>query len=671
MTRFSKILIANRGEIAARIIRTARRMGISTVAVFSEEEAEALHVRMADQAFLLNGSSLAQTYLDAERIISLAKKSGAEAIHPGYGFLSENELFAEACERAGIIFVGPLSNTIALMGNKTRARESAQKAGLPVIKGYTGKTGELLAAGREMKFPVLIKAAAGGGGKGMRIVKAPEGLGEALEATSREAKAWFGNDQVYIEQYIENPRHIEVQVLGDNHGNIIHLFERECSVQRRYQKIIEESPSPFVTNDMRKAITAAAVKLAGKINYRNAGTIEFLADPDGNFYFLEMNTRIQVEHPVTEEITGIDIVGEQLHVAAGHPLRHKQEDVKISGHAIECRIYAEDPSAGFIPSPGQMTCYAEPRGEGVRVDSAFDNEAMVSGNYDPMISKLISAGTSREEAVARMVDALKNYGIQGVRTNIGFLIGILHSEDFRASRVSTTWCEQNVPGIIAEEEKIKESCQWQVPAIASLLSSLRRKTGKNHVWDRAGYWRQGKTLRFCFEGEIIESEIKSLTDGHFDLAINNERIGGRYYSEGKAIKIEYNGTFHTVFISENNEGQYRITCGGSGYFFRRFDFLKRKEMVSPGEINEAAGPGTIYSPMPGRVIKICRQKGERISKGDVLIIVESMKMENSIKASSDGIIADIVVNEGDMTDGSEPLVIINPLNDNEKNKLSG
>ncbi len=657
MTVFHKILIANRGEIAARITRSAKKMGIRTVAIYATGEQDSLHVHTASEAYELQGASLTETYLDTEKIIAIARQAGVTAIHPGYGFLSENENFAVACEKAGITFIGPGSQAIALMGNKTRAREAAVEAGLPVIKGYTGTTGELLSTNSELEFPVLVKAATGGGGKGMRIVRSPGELKEAIGATSREAKAYFGDGTVYIEQYIESPRHIEVQVLGDNYGNTIHLFERECSIQRRYQKIVEEAPSPSVTPAMRKKMGEAAVNLAKAIGYRNAGTVEFLADTEGNFYFLEMNTRIQVEHPVTEMVTGIDIVEEQIMISAGQRLRYTQEQLKLRGHAIECRIYSEDPGAGFIPSPGRMSCYHEPSGEGVRVDSAFDSEGEVSDRYDPMISKLITYGSNREEARLKMIEALGNYGIQGVRTNISFLASLMHNNDFIRGKFSTGWCDENTAAVVQAEEKVKSMNDWRIPAIAALLASLKRKAGRNNLWDGLGYWRADKILEFCFEGEIASTTVSHLSERSFMLVLENRETKGTYRYTGKKLTIGYGNEEHNVFISENDEGHFRITYRAFRYFFRRFDFLKKKDWITPGQTEPAAGTGAIYSPMPGRVIKIGRKAGESFKKGDVLVIVESMKMENSIQAPADGIVESMEIKEGELIDGSLPLVL--------------
>ncbi len=657
MQLFPKILIANRGEIAVRIIRTAGKMGITTVAVYAAGERDTLHVRMADEARELKGSSLAETYLNADQIISIARETGSPAIHPGYGFMSENENFAEACEKAGIIFIGPRSETIALMGNKTLARESAINAGLPVVEGYTGTVNELLLKGAGMKFPVLVKAAAGGGGKGMRIVHSKENLQDAIEATRREAEAYFGNGMVFLEQYIDSPRHIEVQLLADNHGNVIHLFERECSIQRRYQKIVEESPSPSVNDKMRKDLGDAALKLARAINYRNAGTIEFLADRHGNFYFLEMNTRIQVEHPATEFITNTDIVEEQIHIAAGHKLRIDLRDKGIDGHAIECRIYAEDPAAGFIPHPGKMTCYHQPEGKGVRVDSAYDHEDEVSGNYDPLISKLITHGKNREDAREKMVLALGNYGIHGIKTNISFLQSLMHNDDFKTASFSTTWCEENAGRIIEAENMIKSMNPWQVPAIGAIIASLERKTGRNLLWDNLGYWREEKKLRFCFEGEIVDATIIMVSGNDYQLILSGEEFTGKYNFENKRMKLEFKNEYYIVFISVNSEGQFRVTCRGFDYFFRRFDFLKKKEIFLPSKDETLSGSGAIYSPMPGRIVKVNESAGSVVKKGDTLLIIESMKMENSIKAPEDGIIESISVKEGELIDGSLPLIL--------------
>jgi acetyl-CoA carboxylase biotin carboxylase subunit len=432
---FKKILIANRGEIALRIIRTCKELGIKTVAVYSEADRYSLHVKFADEAVCIGPGPSKESYLNIPRIIAAAEITNAEAIHPGYGFLAENAMFAEICESSGIKFIGPTPDAIEAMGDKALAKETMRKAGVPVIPGSDGVVETLEQAqeiANEIGYPIMLKAAAGGGGKGMRMVRNDEELENAWQTARAEAEAAFGNPAVYIEKFIEKPRHIEIQILADEHGNVIHLGERDCSIQRRHQKLIEESPSPIVTPELREAMGQAAVKGAKSVKYRNAGTIEFLVDKDGNFYFMEMNTRIQVEHPVTEMVYGIDIVREQIRIASGEKLGIKQKQIKPNGHAIECRINAEDPFNGFRPSPGKITALHFPGGFGVRVDSHIYQEYVVPPYYDSMIAKLIVHAKNRDEAIARMLRALDEFVIEGVHTTIPFHIKILNSPQFRS-----------------------------------------------------------------------------------------------------------------------------------------------------------------------------------------------------------------------------------------------
>jgi acetyl-CoA carboxylase biotin carboxylase subunit len=432
---FKKILIANRGEIALRIIRTCKELGIKTVAVYSEADRYSLHVRFADKAVCIGPGPSKESYLNIPRIIAAAEITNAEAIHPGYGFLAENAMFAEICESSGIKFIGPTPDAIEAMGDKALAKETMRKAGVPVIPGSDGVVETLEQAreiANEIGYPIMLKAAAGGGGKGMRMVKNDEELENAWQTARAEAEAAFGNPAVYIEKFIEKPRHIEIQILADEHGNVIHLGERDCSIQRRHQKLIEESPSPIVTPELREAMGQAAVKGAKSVKYRNAGTIEFLVDKDGNFYFMEMNTRIQVEHPVTEMVYGIDIVREQIRIASGEKLGIKQKQIKPNGHAIECRINAEDPFNGFRPSPGKITALHFPGGFGVRVDSHIYQEYVVPPYYDSMIAKLIVHAKNRDEAIARMLRALDEFVIEGIHSTIPFHIKILNSPQFRS-----------------------------------------------------------------------------------------------------------------------------------------------------------------------------------------------------------------------------------------------
>jgi acetyl-CoA carboxylase biotin carboxylase subunit len=442
---FRKVLIANRGEIAVRVIRACRELGISPVAVYSQADRHALHVQMADEAYLIGPPPATESYLVIERLIEAALAAEAEAIHPGYGFLAENADFARACEQQGLVFIGPPSDAIALMGDKTAARRAMQTAGVPVVPGidrFLQDDEEAQRVIAAMGYPVMIKAALGGGGKGMRLVRDQRELAEALRAARSEARSSFGDPAIYLEKYIANPRHVEIQVLADAHGRIIHLGERECSLQRRHQKVVEEAPSPMMTAELRARMGQAAVRAAQAANYRNAGTVEFLVDADGHFYFLEMNTRLQVEHPVTEMVTGLDLVQAQLRIAAGEPLPWRQEDIALRGAAIECRIYAEDPAYNFRPSPGRITALQAPAGPWVRDERGVFAGGEVSPYYDPMISKLVVWGASRPEAIARMRRALDEYVIAGIRTTIPFHRWLMDDEEFRAGRLDTGFIER-------------------------------------------------------------------------------------------------------------------------------------------------------------------------------------------------------------------------------------
>jgi acetyl-CoA carboxylase, biotin carboxylase subunit len=465
---FKKVLVANRGEIAVRIIRACREVGIETVAVFSEADRQALHVRYADEAYLLGPAQSRESYLRGDKIIEIARKSGADAIHPGYGFLAEREDFAETCIEAGIKFIGPKPSSIAAMGDKMTARETVRKAGVPVVPG-TEDVGnlsneELLAIAPKIGFPLLIKATAGGGGKGMREVTSLEEMPGLLNSARREAESAFGDGNVYLEKLVTGARHIEIQILADGHGNVLHLNERECSIQRRHQKLVEEAPSPFLDDELRQKMGAVAVKAAQAVDYVNAGTIEFLVDKDKNFFFLEMNTRLQVEHPVTEMITGIDIVKEQIRIARGRPTQYRQEDIKINGAAIECRINAEDPYNNFMPSTGKITHSLLPTGPGVRVDTGVYPGFEISPYYDPMISKLIVWGETRAQAILRMRRALEEYRIVGVRTNIPFHQTLMDSHRFMGGQYDTRFVEERFS---FQDEPDDKTAQ-----IAAVLASL-------------------------------------------------------------------------------------------------------------------------------------------------------------------------------------------------------
>lgn len=498
---FRKILVANRGEIAVRVIRACREMGIASVAVYSEADADSLHVRSADEAAPIGPPPAVESYLDMDRIIAAARQTGAAAIHPGYGFLAENAGFARRCETEGLVFIGPRSDALELVGDKVRARQAMEKAGVPVIPGCNAVQGaaeEYEAAARKLGYPVMVKASAGGGGKGMRIARNAEDLGPAVEAGRREARSAFGDDSVYLEKYIEDPRHIEFQVLADNRGRTVHLFERECSIQRRHQKILEETPSSALTPELRKTMGETAVKAMRAANYNNAGTVEFLLDADGRFYFLEVNARLQVEHPVTELTAGVDLVQRQIRIAAGEDLGLNQEELSQRGHAIECRIYAEDPKNGFLPSSGRIELLREPAGPGIRLDSGIYEGWDVPVYYDPILAKLIVWAEDRDTAARRMAAALEDYAILGIQTTIGFLRDVVGHAEYRAGRTTTSFIARNFEswGRESEGDENRSVALAAAAFEASRAAGRSREMGRPAArlaspWTALGRWRIG------------------------------------------------------------------------------------------------------------------------------------------------------------------------------------
>ena len=491
MTSFRKVLIANRGEIAVRIARACRELGITSVAVFSEADRTALHVRACDEAWPIGPAPSRESYLRIDRVLEAAARAGVDAVHPGYGFLAENASFARACEEGGLVFIGPRSETIALMGEKTSARRMATEAGVPVVPGMleaVDELGALAEAAERIGFPVMLKAAAGGGGKGLRLVAGPGGLAAAGERARSEALSAFGDGRLYVEKALERPRHIEIQVLADHHGHVVHLFERECSIQRRHQKVIEESPSPFVTAELRERMGALAVALARKAGYRNAGTLEFLVDAERRPYFLEMNTRLQVEHPVTEMVTGLDLVKLQIAVAQGEALPFAQADLAQRGHALECRVYAEDAGRGFLPSPGRIVSLRAPAGPGIRDDSGVYEGAEVSVHYDPLVSKLVAWGQDRAEAISRMRRALSEYTLLGITTTLPFFERVMRDPHFLAGDFDTGFVDRLPPQAPAADEG-----PWEVAVVAAAVSAFReRQAAQRQPSSPAGFsaWRR-------------------------------------------------------------------------------------------------------------------------------------------------------------------------------------
>lgn len=598
---FDSLLIANRGEIACRIIRTAREMGLRTIAVYSEADARALHVRMADEAILIGPAPARESYLDAARLLDAARESGAEAIHPGYGFLSENAEFAESVIAAGLIWVGPNPDSIRAMGLKDAAKARMIAAGVPVTPGYLGEDqspDRLAAEADAVGYPVLIKAVAGGGGKGMRRVDDPAAFAEALASCRREAAASFGDDRVLIEKYILSPRHIEVQVFGDRHGQVVHLFERDCSLQRRHQKVIEEAPAPGMDDATRDAVCGAAVRAAQAVDYVGAGTIEFIADASEGLradrvWFMEMNTRLQVEHPVTEAITGVDLVEWQLRVAAGEPLPMAQADLALHGHAIEARLYAEDPAKGFLPAIGTLEVFDLDDDPAIRIDTGVEEGAEITPWYDPMIAKVIAHGDTREAAREALADALDEAVIWPVRTNAGFLVEALDHPDFARGRVDT--------GLIAREgEALMPPTEPSEEALAEAAAAL---IGQD-----------------------------ALSGFRLNAA---PRRSARFLLDGRAITVDF---AHAGDVPPSPTDAVLISEGGQSWSFTRW----RADGLAAG----GAGDGAILSPMPGRIIAVAVTEGQAVNAGQPLVTLEAMKMEHVLTAPFDGVVADLKAETG-------------------------
>lgn len=662
MKLFSKILIANRGEIAVRVMRAVQELGIRAVAIYSEADSGALHVRMADEAYCLGGNDLAETYLNIPKIAGIAKKCGAEAIHPGYGFLSENAAFVNACDEAGIVFIGPNARAMKLMGNKIESREALKDSGIPMTAGITGDVETLLRRAGEIPLPIMIKAAAGGGGKGMRIVNDTSKLAELLESTSREAKSYFGDGTIFIEKYIEDPRHIEIQVLGDNYGNVIHLFERECSIQRRHQKIIEESPSPTLTPEIRAKMGETAVTIAKTIGYNNAGTVEFLVDKDLKFYFLEMNTRVQVEHPVTEMVTGIDIVKEQIHIAAGKKLEIAQDSIEQNGHAIECRIYAEDPANNFLPSPGKMTYYLEPEGEGIRLDTGIMEATVIQSFYDPLICKLITWDNDREAAREKMIHALEDFIIHGIRTNIGYLRHLLKNQEYIENKISTRYCDEHTGNLVGEMLSEKQAIPSYLAGLAYYLHDFNCKPaeqeGHHDIWNHISYWRDLMEFEGMVEDKPFRFSVNRIKNDVYYLSEdgNTHEAQIRFCGEGY-LEMVLDEHQYEFYVSNDDEGNGYVSYKGNIFKVNRTDVLTGSQAIL-GSMDHSGGKhdGKIISPMPGKVIKINVGKGEEVKRGQTLMIVEAMKMENYIVAPSDGLVEEINVKVGDMVNSNTKLI---------------
>ena len=638
---FSKILIANRGEIACRVIKTARRLGIRTVAVYSEADANARHVRLADEAVLLGPAAARESYLVAEKILDAARRTGAQAIHPGYGFLSENADFAEACAAAGVVFIGPPASAIRAMGSKSAAKALMEKAAVPLTPGYHGDNQEpefLKQQADAIGYPVLIKAAAGGGGKGMRLVDKGEDFIAALASCQREARSSFGNDQVLVEKYITRPRHIEIQVFGDSQGNCVYLFERDCSVQRRHQKVLEEAPAPGMMPERRRQMGEAAVAAAKAVGYVGAGTVEFIANQDGSFYFMEMNTRLQVEHPVTEMITGQDLVEWQLRVAAGEALPLRQEQLQIRGHALEARIYAEDAGKGFLPSTGRLLHLVPPaEGLNVRVDTGVEEGDEITPHYDPMIAKLIVWDEDREAALARMRQALADYRVVGVTTNIDFLSRLVSCPAFAGADLDTGLIERQQDFLFPDSPEVPRDVILTA-TVAELLRERDQAAQQGQrsgdpwsPWNRRDGWRMNIAARRTVSFRVGETQVDvgvAYAGEDWQLNLRNDTLlaRGRLLAHDRlAVELEDRRLMASVVAV----GEKRHVFLNSGtYVIERHDPL---HLVEAG----GAQGGGLTAPMPGKVVALLAQPGP-VAKGTPLLILEAMKMEHTITAPKQG-----------------------------------
>jgi 3-methylcrotonyl-CoA carboxylase alpha subunit len=653
---FKKILIANRGEIACRVAATARRMGIRSVAVYSDADVHARHVAFCDEAIAIGPAAASESYLNIDRVIAAAKQSGAQAIHPGYGFLSENEAFAAACEQAGLIFIGPPAAAIRAMGSKSAAKSLMEKAQVPLVPGYHGDTQDpvfLQGQADQIGYPVLLKATAGGGGKGMRVVSRSQDFADALSSCQREAKNSFGDDRVLVEKYLTRPRHIEIQIFADTHGNCVSLFERDCSVQRRHQKVLEEAPAPGMSEERRQAMSAAAIAAAKAVDYVGAGTVEFIANQDGSFYFMEMNTRLQVEHPVTEMITGTDLVEWQLRVAAGERLPQLQHELTITGHSIEARIYAENPEKGFLPSTGRLDYLHMPQAVqfthgALRIDAGVTQGDVISPFYDPMIAKLIVHGKDRAEALARMAQALAAFQVVGPATNVAFLSRLVTGEAFVSADLDTGLIERHHDSLFPEPHSLPLTVL--ALAASSLVASASPANGE--PWSQLSGWRMNSTyqrsLALASEAGAQTIQLSYCRDalwldaGDFrvplqDISVSQAAVHVRM--DGLQLQghvVRQQDIFHVFHAGHHWQVMWRDPIAHAG----------------EGDVDE----GRLTAPMPGKIIALLVNTGERVERGAPLLIMEAMKMEHTISAPSDGTVSEVLYAVGDQVDEGAQLL---------------
>jgi acetyl/propionyl-CoA carboxylase alpha subunit len=647
----AKLLIANRGEIAARVTRTAHALGIATVAVYSDPDAGAPYVRLADEAVRLPGAAPAETYLRGDLIIAAATATGADAVHPGYGFLSENAAFARACADAGLTFVGPGPGTIKAMGDKITAKAMMAEAGVPVLPSVSVTDGSDLAeAATQVGFPLLVKAAFGGGGRGMRLVADPAELAGAVTSARREAASAFGDGTVFLERFVTDPRHVEVQILGDAFGDVVHLFERECSIQRRYQKIVEECPSPAVDDDLRAALTAAAVTAGQAIGYTGAGTVEFLLDRDGSFYFLEMNTRLQVEHPVTEAVTGLDLVELQLRVAEGEPLPPQAREAQLNGHAIEVRLYAEDVPAGFVPATGTLHRFAIPTAPGIRVETGFGDGSVVSPHYDAMLAKVIAHGRTRSDAARRLARTLERAEIHGVTTNRDLLVAILREPDFLAGATDTGYLTRHDPAALAAPA----ANATPIHALAAALARQARHRAEAPVlgtlpsgWrnvfsapQRVTYTAAGEPYAVAYRitGSTVQASVNDVSLGLVVHAASPDRVD-----------LEIDGTRREYRVHQVGAEVYVDASDGSSALAEAPRF---------GDPEKVAPAGSLLAPMPGLVLRVLAEVGAVVTAGQPLLVLEAMKMEQTVSAPADGVVAELRAKAGEQVSTGQVLAVL-------------
>jgi 3-methylcrotonyl-CoA carboxylase alpha subunit len=645
--RFRTLLIANRGEIAVRVIRTAKNMGLRTVAVYSEADRGAVHVQMADEAVLLGGARARDSYLNIARVIEAARQTGAEAIHPGYGFLSENAEFAQACLEAGIVFVGPTAEMMTAMGSKSGSKALMEKAGVPLVPGYHGEAQDeatLAKASDRIGFPVLVKASAGGGGRGMRVVRSADELGAAITSAKREAKAAFGDDRMLIEKYVDNPRHIEVQVIGDSHGNLLSLFERECTLQRRHQKVVEEAPSPTLDAKQREAVCAAARKAAGAVNYVGAGTIEFVSNGK-DVFFIEMNTRLQVEHPVTELITGIDLVEWQLRVAFGEALPLKQDQIRLNGHAIETRLYAENPAKNFMPSVGKIRTWHLPEAQGgLRIDAGYREGDAVSPYYDAMLAKVIAWAPTRDGAIERLARGLDETDIRGIVTNTSFLSALITHPAVAANAIDTGFIERELKNLTPAPRAGGDL--ELAAAVAAILAEEARaaQSEARSPWQTFGWMPVGRRERaFSFrQGQGAEQQVDLIYgNGPMKLSVGKRELAFSWStSSDGGLDVTLDGVkFRTFAVIEGHELYLRTRNG-------RFEL----HWIDPfgGETEEQVGEDKIVAPLPGTVVAILAEEGAVLEKGAAILTLEVMKMEQTLRAPYAGVLKAIKCKVGDI-----------------------